>query len=122
MLDPAAVRRLAAALPDAVDVSTDQALVFEIGGKGFAWTWNERTLPKKPRVPRLDVLVVRCVPEEKDVLLEHFPAKFFTEDHYRGYPAIHVRLGAVDEAELAGLLATAHRCVFEALRKPRRRG
>jgi hypothetical protein len=119
MVDTAAARRIAQALPGAVDASTDKALVFELNGKGFAWSWNERVHPKKPRVPRLDVLAVRCVPEEKDTLLEVEPAKFFTEPHYSGYPAILVRLDQVDETELAGLLATAVRCVAQA--KPRRR-
>jgi hypothetical protein len=119
MVDTAAVRRIALALPDAQDTSTDKALAFSIGAKGFAWSWNERVHPKKPRVPRLDVLAVRCWPEEKETLLEAEPVKFFTEPHYNGFPAILVRLVEVDEAELAGLLATAHRCVSEA--KPRRR-
>lgn len=120
MLDPAAVRRLAAALPGAQDTSTETALAFNLDGRGFAWSWNERVHPKKPRRPRLDVLAVRCVPEEKETLLELDPVKFFTEAHYNGYPAILVHLGEVDEAELAGLLATAHRCVA-GQPKPRRR-
>lgn len=120
MVDAATVRRLAAALPDVEDASTDDALSFEVGGKGFAWSWNERVHPKTPRRPRLDVLAVRCVPEEKETLLELDPEKFFTEAHYNGYPAILVRLGEVDEAELTGLLATAHGCVAGAS-KPRRR-
>ena len=122
MVDIASVRRLAAALPRAQDTSTDTALVFSLDGKGFAWSWNERVHPKKPRRPRLDVLAVRCVPEEKETLLELDPVKFFTEDHYRGYPAILVRLGEVDEAEMAGLLATAYRCVAVSPKPRRRRG
>lgn len=121
MVDAAAVRRLAAALPGAEDASTAEALSFKVGGKGFAWSWNERARPKAPRRPRLDVLAVRCVPEEKETLLELDPVKVFTEDHYNGYPAVLVRLGEVDEAELAGLLATAHRCVAGASRPRRRR-
>jgi hypothetical protein len=120
MVDPAAVRRIALTLPDAQDTSDDEQLSFNVGGgKGFAWSWKERIHPKKPRVPRLDVLAVRCVPEEKDFLLEIEPTKFFTEPHYNGYPAILVRLAEVDEAELKGLLTVAHRCVTQA--KPRRR-
>lgn len=121
MVDVAAVRRLAAALPGAEDASTEDSLSFEVGGKGFAWSWKERGHPKKPRVPRLDILAVRCAPEEKETLLELDPAKVFTADHYRGYPAILVRLGEVDEVEMAGLLATAHACATGASRARRRR-
>ena len=111
MVDIATLRRLAAALPGAQDTSTDAALGFSLDGKGFAWSWNERVHPKQPKRPNLGVLAVRCVPEEKETLLELDPVKFFTEAHYNGFPAILVRLGEVDEAEMAGLLATAHRCV-----------
>ena len=38
------------------------------------------------------------------------PEKFFTTDHYRGFPAILVRLAAVDERELRALLTAAWRC------------
>jgi len=118
MVDPAAVRRLAAALPNVEDRSSEQSLSFCVpGGKGFAWTYQARIAPKAPRRPRLDFLAVRCVPEEKDTLLELDPAKFFDDDHYRGYPAVLVRLDQVDEAELMGLLATALRCV--AAKRPR---
>ena len=40
---------------------------------------------------------------------EAAPERFFDDDHYRGYPAVLVRLGAIDEAELAGLLVGAWR-------------
>jgi hypothetical protein len=37
-------------------------------------------------------------------------SKFFTEPHYSGYPAVLVRLDAVDEDELEDLLIEAWRC------------
>lgn len=36
-------------------------------------------------------------------------ARFFDDGHYRGYPAVLVRLDGVEEAELAVLLAEAWR-------------
>jgi hypothetical protein len=111
MADIATTRRLAAALPETKDASTDTRLAFEVAGKGFAWSWNERLLPKKPRVPRLEVLAVRCALDRKEILLEAAPDRFFQDDHYRGYPAILVRLPAIDEAELAALFAAAWRLV-----------
>lgn len=120
MVDPAAVRRIAAALPDVEDTSDATQLSFNVGGKGFAWSWKERTHPKKPRVPRLDVLAVRCAPEEKETLLEAEPVKLFTEPHYNGFPAVLVRLAEVDEAELAGILTSARNCMLQPT-APRRR-
>jgi hypothetical protein len=62
------------------------------------------------RRPRLDVLAVRCAPEEKEMLLASAPDKLFTTDHYKGFPAVLVRLDKVDETGLRGLLTTAWRC------------
>jgi hypothetical protein len=111
MVEAARVRALAAALPAASDASQGERLVFEVAGKGFAWTWLERAHPKKPRLPRPDVLAIRCEMERKEMLLAAAPEVFFDEDHYRGYPAILARLDVIDEDELAELLAGAWRLV-----------
>lgn len=79
--------------------------------KGFAWTWNERIEPKKPRVPNPEVLAVRVASlAEKEALLAADPAKFFTEPHYNGFPAVLIRLAAIDADELAELITDAWRC------------
>lgn len=109
MVDTATVRRLAAALPEADDGSSDRRLVFEVKGKGFAWSFMERVAPKKPRIPRVDILAVRCPIEMKEVLIEAAPDRFFDDDHYRGFPAVLIRLPQIDEAELEGLLRAAWR-------------
>ncbi len=109
MVDIPTVRRLALELPQARDGSDDRRLVFEVAGKGFAWSYNERVHPKKPRVPRLDVLAVRCPVQTKEMLIEAAPDRFFDDDHYRGYPALLVRLAAIAEDELRGLLQAAWR-------------
>jgi hypothetical protein len=110
-MEPAAVRRIAAALPEVEDGSDERRLVFAIHGKGFAWSFNERVHPKKPRVPRLDILAVRCPMESKEMLIAAAPDRFFDDEHYRGYPAVLVRLDVVAEDELAGLLRTGWRAV-----------
>jgi hypothetical protein len=103
------VRRLAVALPEAVE--NDDGFGFRVRGKQFAWVWYERVTQGKPRVPRPDVLVVRVDGQAgKELLLRSDPGKFFTEPHYNGFPAVHVRLAAVDDAELGELLADAWRC------------
>ena len=109
MVDVATVRRLAMALPETLDCSSELRLAFEVRGKGIAWSFMERVHPKKPRVPRLDILAVRCLIERKEMLVEAAPDSFFDDDHYRGYPAVLIRLPIVDEAELAGLLRDAWR-------------
>lgn len=111
------VRRVALSLPD-VEESADN---FDFGvrhgakRKGIAWVWQERVEPKKPRVPNAEVLAVRVDGESaKQELLAADPEKFFTEPHYNGYPAVLVRLAAVDEAELRELLTDAWRVMAPA--------
>jgi hypothetical protein len=120
MTEIAAVRRIAAALPGAVDSSKPEQLVFKVGGQGFAWSALQRLRPKTPRVPILEVLAVRCPIERKEFLIEAAPDIYFDDDHYRGYPAVLVRLRAIDEAELAALLADA--CALQAAKPKRKRG
>ena len=101
------MREIALALPQVRDASEGQRLAFEVAGKGFAWTWLERVDAKKPRRPCPDVLAVRCALERKEMLIEAAPAIYFDEPHYRGFPAVLVRLEAIDEAELPPLLVGA---------------
>jgi hypothetical protein len=82
-------------------------LRFSVCGKQFAWTYLERTGKSRRRLPRPAVLAVRCAAEAKDVLLASAPDKFFTTDHYNGFPAILVRLNKIDEDELRELLTAA---------------
>ncbi len=110
MIDVDIVRKIALSLPEAEDRSTESGLQFHVRGKQFAWTYLERVEANRPRRPRPDVLAVRCVAEEKENLLASAPDKFFTTDHYRGFPAILVRLEAIDEGELRSLLTAAWRC------------
>jgi hypothetical protein len=121
MVDVATARRIAGGLEYARDACDERRLVFEVGGKGFAWSYLERVHPKKPRVPRLDVLAIRCPIERKEMLIEAAPDRFFDDDHYRGYPALLVRLGAIQEDELLALLEDARLMVLAAKPKRRRR-
>jgi hypothetical protein len=113
MADQDDVRRLALALPEVTESADRFAFSVPNKGKdkGIAWIWNERIEPKKPKVPNPSVLAIRVAGEAaKQELLAADPAKFFTEPHYNGYPAILVRLAAVDPTELAELLTDAWRC------------
>jgi hypothetical protein len=112
MADQSDVRRIAMSLPETTEETGQFAFAVRNGAKakGFAWVWMERVEPKKPRVPRHDVLAVRVAnASEKEMLLASDPEKFFTEPHYNGFPAVLVRLTAVGVDELAELLVDAWR-------------
>ena len=107
------VRRIALALPETSEAGDHFGFSVLSRGKqkGFVWAWNERVQPGKPRVPRPDVVAVRVASQaEKAELLAADPAKFFTEPHYNGFPAVLVRLPAIGVEELAGLIREGWRC------------
>ena len=113
MADQDDVRRIALSLPQTVE--EEDRFAFSVLNKGkrkaIAWVWLERVEAKKPRVPRSNVIAVRVAGQgDKESLLASDPEKFFTEPHYNGYPAVLVRLSAVDEAELRELIVDAWRC------------
>lgn len=112
MASAADARRIAASLDDVTDDSTERSLAFGCGGKGMAWSWKERVDPKKARVPRLDVLAVRCAAGFKETILESDPEVYFTEPHYNGFPAVLVRLEKVSVEQLAEILASARLAVL----------
>jgi hypothetical protein len=114
MTDADDVRRIALSLPGAEQ--DGEKIRFMVDGKAFAWTWKKRVEAKRARVEQLDVFAVRVAnEEEKQVLIASDPEKFFTEPHYNGYPAVLVRLDAIDGDELAELITDAWR-----IRAPRR--
>lgn len=61
------------------------------------------------RVREPDVLVVMCALEEKEFLMQQNPAVYFETDHYKGWPAVLVRLSKIDDAELTHRLQIAWR-------------
>lgn len=108
------VRRIALALPETSEGEDHFGFSVRNKGKdkGFVWAWNERVEPKKPRVPNPDVLAVRVADQhEKEALLASDPEKFFTEPHYNGFPAVLVRLPAIEADELEELIVDAWRCM-----------
>jgi hypothetical protein len=104
------VRRIALALPETTEA--EDRFAFSVANKGkqkgFVWAWNERVEPKRPRVPRADVLAVRVVDMgDKEALLASDPERFFTEPHYNGFPAVLVRLPLIDIDQLSELIFDA---------------
>jgi hypothetical protein len=113
MADQDDVRRIAMALPQTVEAA--DRFSFSVRNldkqKAFVWSWAERVDPKKPRVPRSDVVAIRVIDRfDKEALLASAPDKFFTEPHYNGFPAILVRLPRIALDELEELIVDAWRC------------
>ncbi|MFZ0268023.1 MmcQ/YjbR family DNA-binding protein [Caulobacter sp.] len=109
MIDPAKIRCAMMALPEVEAGECGESLTFSVRGKGLSWPYLARATPKGRREAAPGVLAVRCRPEKKALLLEAAPEVFFEDDHYRGYPAVLVRLDAVGEDELTALLTDAWR-------------
>jgi len=110
MADQDDVRRIALALPETREAEDHFSFSVASRGKqkGFVWAWNERVEPKKPRVPRSDVVAIRVADRfEKEALLASDRETFFTEPHYNGFPAVLVRLPRIGVAELEELIVDA---------------
>jgi hypothetical protein len=108
MADADDVRRVALALPQVEEIDSD-GFDFRVGGKGFVWSYPERT-PGKPRVVRTDIAVLFVGDEaEKQALLLGEPEVFFTTPSYDGWPLVMLRLAQVDAERLAELVTDAWR-------------
>ena len=108
MADQDDVRRVALALPGVAEIDSD-GFDFRVGGKGFVWSYPERT-PGKPRVIRTDIAVLFVGDEaEKQALLLGEPRVFFTTPGYDGWPLVMLRLAEVDAERLSELITDAWR-------------
>lgn len=113
MADQEDVRRIALSLPGTSEAPDHFAFSVLNKGKlkGFVWAWAERLEPKKPKVPNPRVVAVRVASRfDKEALLSADQEKFFTEPHYNGFPAVLIRLPAIDAGELEELIIDAWRC------------
>ena len=90
MADWETVREIALSLPEAVDASGERP-AFRVRGKLFAWKSRDRDGGE---------LAVRVDPDEKPLILESNPEVYFETPHYRGYPAVLIRLEHIDHEEL----------------------
>ena len=105
---PDEVRHLALALPGVVEIDSD-GFDFRVEGKGFVWSYPERT-PGKPRVIRTDIAVLFVGDEaEKQALLLGEPDVFFTAPGYDGLPLVMLRLAQVTVDRLHELVTDAWR-------------
>ena len=106
------VQRLATALPETTeDPMLGGSRGWKVRGKGFVW---ERPLRAKDlaelgaAAPTGPVLGARVADEgAKQALIEESPTIYFTTAHFDGYPAVLVRLDAIDVTELEELVTEA---------------
>jgi hypothetical protein len=96
----APVRRAAAGLPDVEEGTSYGTPALRVRGKFFARLKEDGT-----------TLVLRTDFDSRDAMLRAQPAVFYLTDHYRDYPAVLVRLGAVRATQLRELLADSWRFV-----------
>ena len=114
MATQADVRRICLSLPKAISSTDDFAfcLMVKDKPKKFAWVWKERVHPKKARVRNPAVLVVLTSSiAEREAMIFAEPKKFFTEEHYAGFPAVHIRLKAIRAKQLREVITDAWRCL-----------
>jgi hypothetical protein len=96
--DPfARVRAAVAHLPEVEEGTWYGTPALKVCGKGFA------------RLKDADTLVVLCTLDEKEMLLEADPEAYFETDHYKGWPAMLVRLKRISAAQLRHRLEQAWR-------------
>src|SRR5207248_3717426 len=92
------VRRLALALPGVEEGPCYGTPGFRVRGKFLARLWEDG-----------ETLVVKCGDDERDFRMQSDPETFFITDHYRGYPAVLVRLSTVNAEDLRDVLEQAWR-------------
>src|SRR4051794_13501646 len=114
MADADDVRAIASSLAGVVEIDSE-GFDFRVGGRGFVWSYPERT-PGKPRVIRTDIAVLYVGDEaEKQALLKGEPDVFFTVPGYDGLPLVMLRLDEVDDGRLEELVTDAWRMRTESM-------
>ena len=89
----ATARRLALALPGVVEGTAYRTPAFRVAGRFFFRLREDGA-----------TLAVRIDFDTREALMQARPEAFFITDHYRGYPAMIVRLATVRRSELKALL------------------
>ena len=93
------IKRLAAEarLPEVEEASHYGTPALKVGGKAFVSVKNDET-------------IVLSIPlDEKERLMEMAPEIYFQTDHYRGWPSLPMKIGAIGDEELKMRLVAAWR-------------
>jgi hypothetical protein len=94
------IRSIARVLPGVVDGTSYGTPALKVGGKLFARLHQD-----------MDCVVLRTERLDREILLQSAPDAFFITDHYRDYPWILLRIGAVEKRVLPDLIERAWRLV-----------
>ncbi|MCO5155948.1 MAG: MmcQ/YjbR family DNA-binding protein [Aquamicrobium sp.] len=89
------LKRAAAGLPEVEESTWYGTPALKVRGKGFC------------RVKDAETVVVMVALDEKEMLLQAAPDLYFETPHYRGWPAMLVRVHAIADDELAHRLRRA---------------
>lgn len=107
VIDKDDLKRIALSL-EGVTASDKDEYSFSRDGRGMIWPYPEKVHPKKARVTRYDMYVVRVADaDDKEALLLGEPDVFFTTNHYNGYATVIVRLDAIDGQRLTEIVRDA---------------
>ena len=96
--DRAARGKLLAALeglPEVVEATSYGHPAFKVGKKFLC------------RIKDADTLVMTCPLEEKEMLMAVAPGIYFETAHYKGWPAVLIRIAEIDAEELSHRLRKA---------------
>ena len=111
MADVDDVRRLALGLADVEERDCD-GFDFRVHGRGFVWSYPDRSGGR--RVLRTDIAVLFVGDEaERQALLLGEPDLFFSTPSYEGLPLVLLRLEKVDVVRLGELVTDAWRMRVE---------
>ena len=94
------VLEIARSMPDVQDSVSPRGIGLKTRGKLFACTATHKSAEP-------DSLMVRMDLEERELALATEPETYYLTDHYRGYPAILVRLSKINRTALRRLLKDA---------------
>ena len=94
----AVVRKLALSLPGVVEGTSYRTPAFRVAGRFFLRLREDGA-----------TLAIRIDFDTREALMQANPEAFFITDHYRGYPAMCVRLSTVQRSELKALLEQSWR-------------
>lgn len=101
------VKAIALRLPGVeASIRYDGSEVLKAGGSFMAGIATDESA-------EADTLVVRCEPDDRDLMLEDAPETYYLTDFYAKYPLVLVRLSEVTEDALRDLLSVSRKMALE---------